>query len=234
MNTSPVNYPELDAAIRGGARLTCRVGIRSGRVGASFPAAPRRFAELSNDQGEGLVTAGGICLPHALHRADIELLRADETSEACSCAICAQPSRTSDNGGAPEAVSALDAHLLSNRHFEVDWCDGRFRLAASWKRDAFFDLPLEIQRQIRQAGVPSRWRHEEFVFEFTPFINKRTGNGYLKGQMISHPPGQAVLRQDRRVEVTGDSLAAVLAAAEEPMATSRREDEQWLSLTRPV
>jgi hypothetical protein len=164
----------------------------------------------------------------------MELLRPDWTIQVCSCAICAQPSRTPDNGGSPEAVSALDAHLLSSRHFEVGWCDDRFRLAASWKRDAFWDLPLEVRRQIQEAGVPSRWRHEEFVFEFTPFINKKSGNGSLKGQMISHPPGQVVLREDRRVEVTGDSLAAVLTAAEEPMATSRREDEQWLSLTRPV
>jgi hypothetical protein len=135
--------------------------------------------------------------------------------------------------GCPEPTSVLDGHLLARRDFRVRWSDGRFLFCSEWSRRANVLSP-ELERQLKEEGVPSRWRHEEHVWECTPVRNRKTGAwAGFNLRSVSRPPGSKEIypREKRRVEVEADFLSGVLAAAEERLAAALREDEDWLRRT---
>ncbi len=228
MSATATVYPALEGAIRAGTTLFCGAGNGPRE-------APSRLAELNDDKGGCLAIGAGFTLADALHAAEQDLLNDDPVGQQisrCACAICARNALVPETGGSGAAASVLDGHLLGFGRFEVDWHDGRFRLVVNWRFDPF-ELPPEVRQQMRAAQVPSQWRHGDFVCEFVPYRMRNSDKWGLKRRMVSHPPGQFP-EEWRCVEVTAESLGAVLVGAEASLAAALQEDECRRSLTRPV
>ncbi len=160
-------YPDLDRAIQDGAVLACyRESAKDGYA---------RVAGLG--RGDALLALGtGVTLPDALAALEHDHLhggRAAEEFRADQCLTCAM--NRLDPAGSSAAVSALDVHLLDGHSFEVTWADGQFRLVTEWRREA--RLPREVMRGLIAGGVPTRWRHGEFVWDIVPGRSRKTGSG---------------------------------------------------------
>jgi hypothetical protein len=91
-----------------------------------------------------------------------------------------------------------------------------------------------VKQRLLEERVPSRWQHGEHVWEYVPIQNRKTGVwGGFTIRSVRRPQGSKghCPREKRRVEVTADTLAGALAAAEERLALALREDEAWLRRT---
>jgi hypothetical protein len=228
MNEVVVLYPALDRAIRSGALLDAAPDAGKG--------APGRLVRVwSESAGEDLALGVGPTLPDALHAAEQDLLSADPVGtqvSRCSCWVCAMNDRVPVVAGAPAAASVLDGHILALWQFTVRSDGARFALVTEWSRQAD-RIGSAARQQIHAEGVPSRWRHGEYVWEFVPFKGRTSGKPMMRVRSVSSPPGSKFPypRERRRVEVEADSLGAVLAAAEGPLAVALGEDEEWLGRT---
>ena len=225
MNTVIPSHPALEEALRAGAELSCR--------GEELNGGMARIAFLGRDR-ELLAVGLGRTFPESLDLVEADIAVGGPAVKeflAAHCDVCALNHMASS--GVPDAVSALDDYLLgSNRGFAVRQQEDRLHFRAHWWRS--FHTPKALKQRVVSERVTIHWRHGEYRYVTAPVQGKTK---WLPQTKTTARPIGAKLPypcEERCVEAVADTLPALFAAADQPIAAAVREDAAWHSLLEIV